>query len=143
MQGEDGTYYRSLIFLSYVSKGGLIDAKTIGIGGVVFGPVITQPMKCPKDYVVLPSPSSFKHEFHVTMRSDGTLLVDGKEISQAALLKQLGELPEKGETQLTLHASMKVRSVEVTQLEERIRSLGFQAAMLTIYEADASGNKRP
>jgi hypothetical protein len=132
--GEQGTYYQSLFILSYVSDGGLIRAKTIGIGGFVFGPVLKRPLSCPIDFLVMPIPSPIKHEFHVTIRSDDTLHVDGQQISEAALLKRLGELPDKSETEVWLHAGPTVQFIRVHDLLDQIGSLGFQVGMKTIPE---------
>ncbi len=130
--GEQGTYYQSLFILSYVSDRGLFRAKTIGIGGIVFGPVLKS-VRCPQDYRVLPLPP-IKHAFHVTIRSDGTLHVDGQQISEAALLKRLGELPDKSETEVWLHAGPTVQFIRVHELLDQIGSLGFQVGMKTIPE---------
>ncbi len=122
---EQGTYYQSLFILSYVSDSGLIRAKTIGIGGFVFGPVLKRPLSCPKDFLVMPIPSPINHEFHVTIRTDDTLHVDGQPISKAALLTRLEDLTDKSETKVMLHVGSDVQHVTVIELMDQIGSLGF------------------
>ena len=134
---EQGTSYQSLIILSYVSDNGLLGAKTIGIGGFVFGPVLKDPMNCPNDYLVVPRSTPIKGEFHVTMRSDETLLVDGQQISEAAFLKQLGALPDKSETEVTIHADPDVKHSAVIDLMDQVGSFGFQVGIKTIPEGEA------
>ena len=132
--GEQGTYFQSLFIVSYVSDGGLFRAKTIGIGGVVFGPAL-EPLRCPKDFRVLSRPP-IGHEFHVILRPDETLLVDGKLISEQQLLKQLGELPNKNETEVTIHVSGDVQHFSLVELMDKITPLGFQVGMKTIPEGE-------
>ena len=134
---EQGTYFQSLFILSYVSDGGLFRAKTIGIGGVVFGPALKEHLKCPKDFLIMPLPSVIKREVHITIRSDDTLLVDGQLISEAALLKRLGDLADKSATEVMLHAGGDVKHVTVIELMEQIGSLGFQVGMKTIPDGEA------
>ena len=79
-----------------------------------------------------PLRTSFKHEIHVAVRSDGRIFFDAKEIPLEMLLKQLAELPDKEESLVTLHAGLDLRIVKQNEIMDHIRSLGFHTGMEVI-----------
>lgn len=124
-----GLRRKSYMVFSVLTNGGLLDARTVGFLGLVFGPSFRAPCPCPRENgLVIPGPrdnSQSTSTFVISVRADGTIVQQGRPVTREQLQSRLRMDAQQATTEIVIEADQQAEMTTVMDLVDWVTSLGF------------------